>query len=139
MKVAIILGHRLNDDGSFSEILQHRMNLALRLYEDVRPSYIIVSGGMANPISGVSEAQKMYDFLVSEGIPEEKIVRETSSLTTKENAKYSVPMAIALNATTLVLCTSKEHMNRWYLNPFKLFLKVIKKHNPDLALVQYTG
>jgi hypothetical protein len=48
-------------------------------------------------------------------------------------------MAIALNATTLVLCTSKEHMNRWYLNPFKLFLKVIKKHNPDLALVQYTG
>jgi len=138
MVVAVILGKRLNDDGSFSEILQRRMSLALQLYKQEKPDYIIVSGGIANPKAGVAEGQKMYDFLVENGVPEKKLIKETESMTTKENAKYTIPMAISLQTNRLILCTSKEHMNRFYLNPYKLFLKAKKKFGGNFDLVKYS-
>jgi vancomycin permeability regulator SanA len=138
MVVAVILGKRLNDDGSFSEILQRRMSLALQLYKQEKPDYIIVSGGIANPKAGVAEGQKMYDFLVENGVPEKKLIKETESMTTKENAKYTIQMAISLQTNRLILCTSKEHMNRFYLNPYKLFLKAKKKFGGNFELVKYS-
>lgn len=138
MVVAVILGKRLNDDGSFSEILQRRMSLALQLYKQEKPDYIIVSGGIANPKAGVAEGQKMYDFLAENGVPEKKLIKETESMTTKENAKYTIPMAISLQTNRLILCTSKEHMNRFYLNPYKLFLKAKKKFGGNFDLVKYS-
>lgn len=138
MVVAVILGKRLNDDGSFTDILQKRMELTLQLYKQKKPDYIIVSGGIANPKAGVAEGQKMYDYLVEKGIPEDKLIKETESMTTKENAKYSVPMAISLQAKRLILCTSQEHMNRFYLNPYKLFLKAKKKFGGTFELIKYS-
>lgn len=138
MVVAVILGNRLNDDGSFSDIMKTRMNLALKLFAEEKPDYIIVSGGIANPKAGVAEGQKMYEYLVENGIPEDKLIKETESMTTKENAKYSVPMAISLQAKRLILCTSQEHMNRFYLNPYKLFLKAKKKFGGNFDLVKYS-
>lgn len=138
MIVAVILGNRLNDDGSFSEIMKTRMNLALRLFTEEKPDYIIVSGGIANPKAGVAEGQKMYDFLVENGVPEKKLIKETESMTTKENAKFTIPMAISLQTNRLILCTSKEHMNRFYLNPYKLFLKAKKKFGGNFELVKYS-
>ena len=121
MLVAVILGNRLNDDGSMSEILQKRLATTLKLNKLFSPSKIIVSGGVANPKAGVSEAQVMRDYLVSQGIESDKIVLEDRSLTTKQNADFSVPIAAKLQATEILLCTSIEHMGRKFLNPIQLF------------------
>ncbi len=136
MKVAVILGNRLNDDASITPVMEKRLQLTLKLIEEHSPDKIILSGGLANPTVGVAEAQVMSDWLVAHGVDGNLIVKEDESLTTKQNAKFSVPIAVQLGAKTVLLCTSAEHMNRWYLNPVKLFRKQLKKY-PNIQLIPY--
>ena len=136
MLVAIILGNRLNDDGSISELMEQRLKSTLKIDALFAPEKIIVSGGVANENAGVSEAQKMQEYLVSHGIGIDKIVLEDNSLSTKQNAEFSVPMAANLGATEILLCTSSEHMSRAYLNPIKLFTKQLAKY-PKIKLSAY--
>ncbi|MCH5159883.1 MAG: YdcF family protein [Clostridiales bacterium] len=126
MLVAIILGNRLNDDGSTSEILKNRLAATLKLNALFAPSKIIVSGGIANPNAGISEAEVMRNYLISQGLESDKIVVEDRSMTTKQNAEFSVPIAAKLGATEILLCTSTEHMGRKFLNPIRLFSKELQ-------------
>ena len=127
MLVAVVLGNRLNDDGSMSEIMKKRLEMALKLNKLFEPSKIIVSGGVANPVAGVSEAQVMHDYLVQNGIEADKIVLEDKSMTTQQNAEFSTPIAKNLGATQLLVCTSIEHMGRKLLNPIRLFEKELQR------------
>lgn len=129
MLVAIILGNRLNDDGSMTQMLRSRLETALTIERLFSPDKIIVSGGVANPVAGTSEAHVMCEYLVANGVAREKIVKEDKSLTTKQNAEFSVPMAVCLGATEILLSTSTEHMSRRYLNPMRLFAKQLKRHS----------
>lgn len=138
MLVAVVLGNRLNDDGSITEIMKNRLDMAAEAYRKFNPDKIIVSGGLANPKANASEADKMYEYLVENGVPADKIVKEDKSLTTKQNALYSVPIAVNLGATELLLCTSAEHMLRSYLNPVKLFKKQLAAF-PYIKLQTYCG
>ena len=45
------------------------------------------------------------------------IIKEEQSLTTVENAKYSVPIAKELGVKKLIVVTTLEHMGRPFLNP----------------------
>lgn len=137
MLVAVILGNRLNDDGSISKIMERRLQATLRLNKLFLPSKIIVSGGVANPLAGVSEAQVMRDYLVEHGVESDVIELEDKSLTTKQNAEFSVPMAAKLGATEILLCTSVEHMGRKFLNPIRLFCKELQKF-PEINLRVYS-
>jgi len=110
--------------------------MALNVYKIFAIDKLIVSGGVANKKAGISEAQLMYDFLVQNGIPSESIIKEDKSLTTKQNAEFSVPLAAELGATEIILCTSSEHMKRSYLNPIKLFEKELEPY-PEVLLKAY--
>ena len=123
MLVAVVLGNRINDDGSMSALMLKRLEMTLKLYKTFAPTKIILSGGAANPKVDLSEAQMMYDYLVANGIPADVLVLEDKSWTTKQNAEFSVPIAVQMGATELLLCTSIEHMSRPRLNPIKLFQK----------------
>lgn len=127
MLVAIILGNRLNDDGSMSEIMRQRLSATLKINELFAPDKIILSGGVANPKAGVSEAEVMRDYLVGNGVAVGKLVLEDKSMTTKQNAEFSVPIAVELGATNILLCTSTDHMGRKFLNPIRLFSKELQK------------
>ena len=137
MLVAVILGNRLNDDGSITPTMELRLKTALKIHELFSPERIIVSGGVANPTAKTSEAQKMYEYLVEHGVEACKIVKEDKSMTTKQNAEYSVPMAAELGATEILVCTSIEHMSRKFLNPIKLFEKYLKNY-PQIKLSIYS-
>ena len=137
MLVAVILGNRLNDDGSITDIMERRLNSALKINGLFLPDYIVVSGGVANLNAGVSEAQVMRDYLVERGVPSDKIVMEDKSLSTKQNAEFSVPMCAELCATEILLCTSIEHMSRGFLNPIKLFQKELANY-PNIKLSTFS-
>ena len=137
MLIAIILGNRLNDDGSMTEILKKRLQATLRLNELFAPAKIIVSGGVANPVAGISEAEVMREYLVNHGVSEDKIVVEDKSMTTKQNALFSVPIAAKLGATKILLCTSNEHMGRKNLNPIRLFDKQLQQFD-GISLSTYS-
>ena len=133
MLVAVILGNRLNNDGSITDIMERRLKSALKINELFAPDYIVVSGGVANATAGISEAQVMRNYLVQRGVPSDKIVLEDMSLTTAQNAEFSVPMCASLGATQLLLCTSLDHLSRNFLNPIKLFENVLADY-PEITL-----
>lgn len=133
MLVAVILGNKLNNDGSISETMRKRLKLALEIEKVLSPEKMILSGGLANVAAGSTEAAAMYEWLLKHGVSAEKLVLEDRSLSTKQNAKYSVPIAVQLGATQVLLCTTSEHMNRKFLNPIKLFSKQLRKY-PNIIL-----
>ena len=126
MLVAVVLGNRMNDDATPTELMLKRMRLTLQMYVKFNPDKIILSGGIANKKAGVTEAQFMRNYLIGQGLPADVLVEENNSLSTQQNAKFSVPMAVEMGADELVVVTSAEHMSRPYLNPLKLFQKQLK-------------
>lgn len=138
MRVAVVLGNRMKDDGSLSDIMLSRLNLTLKLDSEQKIDKFIVSGGVANKVAGVAEATKMAEWLVNNGISEERIIKEDKSLTTVENAKFSVPIAEEIGATEIVLVTSTYHVTRLYLPAGRLFQKALKKY-PNIKLAIYAG
>lgn len=119
MRVLIVLGNKLMDDGGMSDVLADRLSKVI----EVEPSFdiLILSGGAANPNAGVSEAFVMRDYLLQHGVDESKIVLEDLSLTTKQNAQFCAPIVEKLGVKEITVLSSAGHLRRWYLNPIKLF------------------
>ena len=112
MIVAVVLGNRLNDDGSITDKMRCRLDLASEIHKTLLPCKMVLSGGVANPLAGKSEAQAMFDILVREGVPQNVLIREEKSLTTKQNAFYSVPIVAQCGADVLLLCPHAERIPR---------------------------
>ena len=108
-KVAVILGNRVNDDGTITEIQKERLLMALEIENEFHPDYFILSGGSPNQKAGISEAEGMYNYLVENGFDKSKLIKEDQSLTTVQNAKFSIPIAEKLGAEILIVCSSLYH------------------------------
>ncbi len=136
MKVAIVLGNRINNDGSFTDIMVKRLELALELYNNKMVDKLIVSGGYANPAVNASEAEKMKEYLVSKNVPEELVIEENQSLSTYQNALYSVPLALKENANVIIVTSTNEHFTKYNYNVIKYFEDQLV--NKDVRLMVYT-
>ena len=137
MNVAVVLGYQLNLDGSMDNILVKRLNLALQLLEEENIDKVIVTGGRPKKEIEVSEAQRMYEYLVEKGVEPEKIMKEEKAGSTFGNAKYSVPMAKELGATKIIIVSTIEHFTNYDYNPLKIFSEFIEDDN--IRLVVYTN
>jgi uncharacterized SAM-binding protein YcdF (DUF218 family) len=133
--IVIILGNRLNDDGSISKIQEERLLLTLEIEEEFKPDYFILSGGLANPKAKKTEADAMYEYLVAKGIDEKKLIKEGNSLSTVENALYSVPIAEKLGAKTIMVCSSAYHFGNPVYKAMETFVKEIE--GKDITLMTY--
>jgi uncharacterized SAM-binding protein YcdF (DUF218 family) len=106
------------DDRSRHIVVMHhavaaRVLEAARVYDLIGPVWIISSGGVSKSNvyrepSGVT----MRDALVKLGIPESRIVLETASLSTRDQAMLIAPLLRSLGVTHSVLVTSDIHMRR---------------------------
>ena len=121
MRALVVLGNRMKDDGNLSETAVMRLETALRAADLFRPDYVILSGGLANPVAGITEASAMKDYLFRQGVNPEKMLTEENSVSTLQNARYTVALAREKGISELVVITSPEHMARGWLNPIKLF------------------
>lgn len=127
--VVIVLGNRLNDDGSITDIQKERLEFALEIEELFHPAYFILSGGPANPVPGLTEAEAMYNYLVEKGFDKEKLILEPNSYSTVENAKYSVPLAKKLGAEQIIVCSSAYHFGNPGYKAMESFVNELKDSN----------
>ena len=72
-------------------------SLKLRLerakeYLDENPETIAVVSGRKGSGEEISEAEAMYEYLVSQGIDETRLIKEDRSTNTNENLKYSLAL-----------------------------------------------
>ncbi len=84
-----------------------------RVYKLVDPSWIISSGGspMALPMAQ-PDSIVMRDVLVRIGVPESRILLESASRDTHDEAVRIAPTLRSLNVEHLILVTSEVHMRR---------------------------
>lgn len=133
MRVGIILGYRLNDDGSRTARLDKRCELAMKYHQEFGLDKLIVSGSVANPYTTISEAQAMEDYLVSHGFDKDLIIKEEKAMTTWDNMKYGMEIARKLGATTIVVITTYDHYLLYY-NTVKICAEAINDEKINMVL-----
>lgn len=140
MNVAIVLGNWLNNDGSISNLLTKRLEMAMELYNNKEVDKLIVSGGLANKKAGIAEAEAMQKYLLEHNINKDDIILENNSKTTVENAMFSVPIAKELGAKRIYVVSTIEHFTIYFYNVLKIFRNAIDKFygKEDIRLIVYT-
>lgn len=132
--IIVVLGNWMNDNGTISTIMRRRLDLAIKAYEEFNPKYIVVTGGMANAKAGIAEADAMYNYLVDAGIDKDIIIKEDQSMSTYQNANYTMKLIEDIDFKTLIIVSTIEHFvnyetikyfNDACLNNSKVFSKKI--------------
>ncbi len=83
--IAVILGNKVNEDGTLSIRLEKRMERGLELYKNRTVDRIVVSGGLGK--EGHYEGDKMYEYLISKGVPDSVIIIDNYGNNTEMTVK----------------------------------------------------
>ncbi|SER43497.1 protein SanA, affects membrane permeability for vancomycin [Gracilibacillus ureilyticus] len=84
-QIGVVLGNKVNEDGTPSARLQARLDKALELYENGLVEKVIVSGGIGK--EGYDEAAVMSDYLEQEGMKAEDIIEDNNGYNTRITAE----------------------------------------------------
>ena len=90
MDYVIVLGARIGE-GRISNSLRARLDRAIE-YSQNNPGTIFILSGGQSPGEPSAESQVMYDYLLYNGVPAQRMVMETVSTSTVENIAYSKVM-----------------------------------------------
>lgn len=105
----IVLGAKVN--GTYPSLsLKARLDTAVEYLMKYPDSKVIVSGGKG-PDEGISEAECMYNYLVSKQIAPDRIILENQSTNTKENLEFSGEY-LDMKKDSVVLITNDFHVFR---------------------------
>ena len=86
----VALGFQLNPDGSMRDELLARLTVALRCTQKYPNALIVCTGGgTAAEDETATEAGRMADWLIENGVDPERVIVEDKSLTTAQNAIYT--------------------------------------------------
>jgi uncharacterized SAM-binding protein YcdF (DUF218 family) len=104
---------KARDQPSFRETMERFAAIPelARRYPDAK---VLFTGGAAwNSAAGdLSEAEVIADFLARQGLPEDRVILEGQSRSTRENALRSLPLAQPQPGERWLLVTSAMHMPR---------------------------
>jgi vancomycin permeability regulator SanA len=106
--IGVIFGNKVNPDGSLSERLEKRCDKGIEMYKDSLVGLIVVSGGFGK--EGHYEGTKMHDYLVSKGVPKDKIIIDNLGNTTEATADNIRRMNLSANSITVI--TQYHHISR---------------------------
>jgi vancomycin permeability regulator SanA len=127
--VALVLGNKVNPDGSPSPRLKARLDTALVLFQKGYFPKVIVSGGTG--IEGVPEGTAMKNYLVSKGIPASSILVDDQGVDTQASARNTVVLLKAGQMKSVFVITQYFHVPRTKLALAKLGVSPIFNAHPD--------
>ena len=86
---------------------------AARVYRLLKQPWIVASGGPGDPgRPRTPDSEMMRDAMVKLGVPAERILLESKSANTREQAAFTSDLLRARGVTAIVLVTAPEHMHR---------------------------
>ena len=113
----IILGSRINKDGTLTPLLKGRVDKAIEFgnkqYEISKKKIIYIPSGGKGRDETISEAEAIKKYLLENGIKEKQIIIENKSTSTIENMKYSKEKIDKLNENAKIsFSTTNYHVFR---------------------------
>jgi uncharacterized SAM-binding protein YcdF (DUF218 family) len=106
----VVLGAALGAGGGPSAALSRRVGEGVRRFEAGQASALLLSGGKGD--AGPSEAEVMRELARAAGVPEDRLVLETQSRSTLENARHSARLMRARGWTRALVVTDAVHLPR---------------------------
>lgn len=107
----VVLGARLNPDGTLPEILNARLDAAAAMARAQPGVRVIVSGGATQALP-YNEAQAMLAGLTLRGVNPAFIMMEERSYSTVENARNTAAILRGVGAEGIALVSSDSHIGR---------------------------
>ena len=132
MDYIIILGCAIRRDGTPTPILRSRIDRAIEFeakqYKRLhKHSKFVPSGGQGSD-EVISEAECMKRYLMEQGVPEERILKEDKSVNTYQNMAFSKKVIEAdaddFSKTGIAFSTTNYHVFRGYTLAQKIGMKV---------------
>ncbi len=122
----IVHGCGLLDGDRISKLLNNRINKAIKVFHKGKgKATIICSGGKGND-EKISEAEAISNYLIEKGIPNDHILLEDKSTTTKENIIYSNDIIKSRGGSKrTVLVSSNYHIYRCVLLAHEVGIKCV--------------
>ncbi len=109
--VFLVYGARVNKTGEPSSTLAERLDKTVEAMKSAPGSVCIVSGSRG-PGEPRTEAEAMKEYLIAEGIEEDRITVEDRASNTVENIRYSLPLFEASGKRDLVSVSTYTHTPR---------------------------
>lgn len=113
----IILGSKINNDGSLTPLLKGRVDRAIdfanKQYENTKKKIVYIPSGGKGKDEIISEAEAIKDYLIKKGIKEKQIIIENKSTSTTENMKFSKKKIDMINKDAIIsFATTNYHVFR---------------------------
>ena len=108
--VAVILGNKVNEDGTLSERLEKRLETGVELYQNQRIKKIIVSGGLGK--EGFYEGSKMKEYLISKNIPGSVIIVDNKGNNTRLTVENALKIKKRYDFKSLIVVSQYFHVTR---------------------------
>lgn len=122
----IIHGCGLLDGDRVSKLLSNRIDKAIRVFHRSKDRAILICSGGQGSNETVSEAEAIARYLKEKGIPEDNILLEDKSTTTKENLLFSNNIITSRGGSKrTALVSSNYHIYRCVLFAHELKIKCV--------------
>ncbi len=108
--VALVLGNKVEPDGTPSARLQARLDTAVALYRKGYFKKVIVSGGTGR--EGFPEGTAMRDYLVRQGLPESAILVDNEGVDTRSSARNTATILKAASGRSVLVISQYFHIPR---------------------------
>jgi vancomycin permeability regulator SanA len=108
--IAVVLGSKVELDGKPSARLRARLDRALELHRSGLAPRILVSGGIG--VEGFDEAAVMREYLLSRGVPAERVHVDPAGSTTLATARNAARFLSAGGWKSAVLVSQYFHLPR---------------------------
>ena len=106
----IVLGSRVNMDGTLGENLTFRMEAALETWRQT-PCLIICCGAQGSD-EPAPEGEVMRQWLIDRGVPEDMVLAETGSYNTVQSIRNAAGMLEERGISDAAMLTSAYHVPR---------------------------
>jgi vancomycin permeability regulator SanA len=108
--LAVVLGNKVNTDGTLSERLEKRLACGLELYKNKRVKKILVSGGLGK--EGFYEGSKMKEYLIKNGVPDTSVIVDDYGNNTIATVDNTLKLKDSLKFTSLIVVSQYFHLTR---------------------------
>jgi len=108
--IAVVLGNKVNEDGTLSDRLEKRMECGLDLYRSGRVKKILVSGGLGK--EGFFEGDKMKEYLIKNKVPDSVVTVDNYGNNTLATVKNTLKLQDSLEFKSIIVVSQYFHLTR---------------------------
>lgn len=127
--VALVLGSKVELSGKPSLRLQARLDKTIELYRAGWFPLVIVSGGLGK--EGFDEAVVMRDYLVTHGVPQDKVIMDNQGNTTFDSAQNAGQIMQQRHLRSVFVVSQYFHLPRSRLAVRRAGIAQVRSASPS--------